>query len=182
MSFISDTSFWWSWRHSLWISDSDRRYKQKGCFLSPTDCQSAFWREVLQLFAGTFMQFITVWWKLSHQLLSCVFGMPHGKNTTRVSPNVKPVTFCFSKQCNVGIAVFTENVASWEFEVKIFLGIFLKVTGQSTKVLHTSVCISISVGICTIWRMHLQDIMQPSLLFACSLLLHFGLKAKSQKV
>lgn len=39
--------------------------------------------------------------------------------------------------------------------VQIFLGIFLNVAGQLTGVLHTCICISMSVGICA---SHLKDV------------------------
>lgn len=62
------------------------------------------------------------------------------------------------------------------YEVEIFLGIFLNVTGQSTKVLLTCICISISVGICA---SHLKDATLQTLLIACSVLLLLGSREKT---
>ena len=62
------------------------------------------------------------------------------------------------------------------YEVEIFLGILVNVTGQSTKVLHTCICISVSVGICA---SHLKDVTQQTLFVACLVLLLLGSREKS---
>lgn len=65
--FISDASPRQSWRCSSRIPGSDSGYKQKQCSLSLTAGQSALWREVLQLSAGTVvhvrMACAGIWWE-----------------------------------------------------------------------------------------------------------------------